>query len=132
MTEAPESMQSTKVPSARVKGVIRGSGGIWVRLANQLAGRYGLVLALILLDYVALSLLSGQTATWARAAAQLSLGLTLIVTLVAAQVHRRLLLIAAFFVLASLFALGGAALFRSGFVISVVYLTGSLLVIVTP
>jgi hypothetical protein len=113
-------------------GVIHGSGGGWVRFANQLAGRYGFVLALILLDYVALSLLSGETAAWARVAAQVSLGLTLIVTLVAAQVHGRWLLIAAFFVFAGLFALGGAVFFHSEFATSLVYVTGALLVIVTP
>src|SRR5690348_16897857 len=102
MDETPESMQSTEVPSARDKDVIHGSGGIWVRLANELAGRYGFVLALILLDYVALSLLSGETAAWARVVAQVSLGVTLVVTLIAAQVHRRWLMVAAFFVFAGL------------------------------
>jgi hypothetical protein len=103
-----------------------------VTLADRLAGRYGFVLALILVDYVALSLLSGETATWARVAAQLSLGVTLIVTLVAAQVRRRWLMVAAFFVLAGLFALGGAALVRGDVLTNVVYVSGALLVIVTP
>jgi hypothetical protein len=132
MSEAPESMQPAEVPSGRGKGVIHGSGSVWVRFANQLAGRYGFVLALILLDYVALSLLSGETAAWAGVVAQISLGVTLIVTLVAAQVHGRWLLIAAFFVFASLLALGGAALLHSEILSNVVYVTGALLVIVTP
>lgn len=132
MSETPETTQSTEVPSARMKGVIHGSGGIWVRLANQLAGRYGFVLALILLDYVALSLLSGETATWARAAAQVSLGLTLIVTLIAAQVRGRWLIVGTFFIFAGLLALGGAALLRGEVLTNVVYASGALLVVVTP
>jgi hypothetical protein len=103
-----------------------------VGFADQLAGRYGFVLALILLDYVALSLLSGETAAWARVVAQLSLGVTLIVTLVAAQVHGRWLIVAAFFVFAGLFALGGAALLSGDVLTNVVYVTGALLVVVTP
>ncbi len=95
-------------------------------------GRYGVVLALILLDYVALSLLSGETATWARVVAQLSLGLTLIATLVAAHVKSRWLVVGAFFALTSLFALGGAALARNDFVASVVYVSGALLIVGTP
>jgi ion channel len=132
MDEAPGSIQPTEVPSTRGKGVIHGSGGVWVRLANELAGRYGFVLALILLDYVALSLLSGETAAWARVVAQVSLGVTLIVTLVAAQVRRRWLIVAAVFVFAGLFALGGAALASGDGLTNVVYVTGALLVIVTP
>jgi hypothetical protein len=132
MSETPESMSPAEVPSARGKGVIHGSGGVWVRFANELAGRYGFVLALILIDYVALSLLSGETAAWARVVAQLSLGLTLIVTLIAAQVHRRWLIVAAVFVFAGLLALGGAALLQGDILTNVVYVTGALLVIVTP
>jgi hypothetical protein len=132
MSEENEHIQPTETPSARGKDVIHGSGGTWVRLANELAGRYGFVLALILLDYIALSLLSGETAAWARVAAQVSLGVTLIVTLVAAQVRRRWLIVAAFFVFAGLFALGGAAIFRNDLMTSLVYVTGALLVIVTP
>jgi hypothetical protein len=132
MSEEKEHIQPTEPPSARGKGVIHGSGGIWVRLANELAGRYGFVLALILLDYIALSLLSGETAAWARVAAQVSLGVTLIVTLVAAQVRRRWLIVAAFFVFSGLFALGGAAIFRNDLLTGLVYVTGALLVIVTP
>lgn len=132
MSEAPEPMHPTETPSARGKDVIHGSGGIWVRLANELAGRYGFVLGLILLDYVALSLLSGETATWARVVAQISLGVTLIVTLIAAQVHRRWLIVGAVFVFAGLFALGGAALTNGDALTNVVYVTGALLVIVTP
>jgi hypothetical protein len=132
MSETPDATPSTEIPSARGKDVIHGSGGIWVRLANELAGRYGFVLALILLDYIALSLLSGETASWARVVAQLSLGLTLIVTLIAAQVHRRWLIVAAVFVFAGLFALGGAALLQGDILTNVVYVTGALLVIVTP
>jgi Ion channel len=132
MSEEKEHIQPTETPSARGKDVIHGSGGIWVRLANELAGRYGFVLALILLDYIALSLLSGETAAWARVAAQVSLGVTLILTLVAAQVRRRWLIVAAFFVFAGLLALGGAAIFRNDLFTSLVYVTGALLVIVTP
>src|SRR6187399_578659 len=112
MSEEQEHIQPTEIPSARGKDVIHGSGGVWVRLANELAGRYGFVLALILLDYVALSLLSGETAPWARVVAQISLGLTLIVTLVAAQAPRRWIIVAAVFVFAGLLALGGAALLQ--------------------
>src|SRR5262249_51885220 len=61
MSETPDATPSTEIPSARGEGVIHGRGGIWVRLANELTGRYGFVLALILLDYIALSLLSGET-----------------------------------------------------------------------
>lgn len=132
MNEEQEHIQPMEIPSARGKGVIHGSGGVWVRLANELAGRYGFVLALILLDYVALSLLSGETAAWARVVAQVSLGVTLVVTLIAAQVHRRWLIVAAIFVFAGLFALGGAALLEGDILTNVVYVTGALLVIVTP
>jgi Ion channel len=132
MGEAPESTEATAVAPPAGQGVLRGRGGAWVGLADRLAGRYGFVLALILIDYVTLSLLSGETATWARVVAQVSLGLTLIVTLIAAQVHSRWLITAAFFVIAGLFALGGAALLRGEFLTNVVYVTGALLVIVTP
>jgi hypothetical protein len=132
MSETPDATPSTEIPSAREKGVIHGSGGKWVRLANELTGRYGFVLALILLDYIALSLLSGETAAWARVVAQMSLGITLVVTLVAAQVHRRWLIVAAFFVFAGLLTLGGAALLAGDILTNVVYVSGALLVIVTP
>src|SRR5262245_39542692 len=125
-------MEPAAAPSARGKDVIHGSGHRWVTLADWLAGRYGFVLALILVDCVALSLLSGETATWARVVAQLSLGVTLIVTLVAAQVRRRWLIVAAFFVFAGLLALGGAALAQGDAFANVVYVSGALLVIVTP
>jgi hypothetical protein len=58
---------------------------------------------------VAPSLLSGDGAP-ARVVAQISLGLRF-VTLIAAHVHRRWLMVAAF-VFAGLFALGGGALAR--------------------
>jgi Ion channel len=131
-SESTEAVESKGIAPPAGQGMFRGRGGVFVGLADRLAGRYGFVLALILLDYVTLSLLSGETATWARVVAQVSLGLTLIVTLIAAQVHSRWLITAAFFVIAGLFALGGAALLRGEFLTNVVYVTGALLVIVTP
>jgi hypothetical protein len=87
---------------------------------------------LILLDYVALSLLSGETAAWARVAAQVSLGVTLIATLVAARAHQRVIFLAALFIFAGVVALGGAVLARSDLATSAVYALGALLIVGTP
>jgi hypothetical protein len=129
MSATPE---STETSTPGVRSAIRRGGGLWVGFADRLAGRYGFVLSLILVDYVTLSLLSGETAAWARVVAQLSLGFTLIVTLIASQAPRTWLILAALFVLAGLLALGGAALFQREFVTSLIYGIGALLVIITP
>jgi hypothetical protein len=131
MSEAPESTTSAEAASLPAD-VIHRTDGVWVRLADWLAGRYGVVLVLILLDYVALSLLSGETAAWARVAAEISLGLTLIATLVAARAHQRVIFLAALFIFAGLVALGGAALARNDLATSVVYALGALLIVITP
>ena len=131
MSEAPESSTSAEAASLPA-GVIHRTDRIWVRAADWLAGRYGAVLVLILLDYVALSLLSGETAVWARLAAELSLGLTLFATLIAARAHQRVVLLAALGIFVGAFALGGATLTQSEFAASVVYLIGALLIVVTP
>jgi hypothetical protein len=131
MSEAPESTTSAEGASLPA-GVIHRTNRVWARLADWLAGRYGAVLVLILLDYVALSLLSGETAVWARVAAELSLGLTLFATLIAARAHQRVVFLAALVIFAGVFALCGATLMQSEFAASVVYLMGALLIVVTP
>jgi voltage-gated potassium channel len=81
---------------------------MYARLARELAGHYGFLLALILADYLLLSLFSGNPA--GRVVTNLVLSCTLLVTLLTARAPRRWIVLAFVFIGASVLVLVTATL----------------------